>query len=187
MNGPRCTVASAGPLGSSSLRRECLAYVSSASEPIWHVAFAPRSCGYAQIVGGTTRGYQLFSLTLRRDLAQQGRMSGPVASCSSPRVGRRTFVRISACLPVIGRTAIPARREAGASRPLQVQHRQMLRPIIMTVKFAVCEVPVLCTLINAGFQPDCDVGRRARPPRFRDSGCAPPACRCDRCPRTIRR
>jgi hypothetical protein len=28
-------------------------------------------------------------------------------------------------------------------KPLQVQHPQMLRPIIMTVKFAVCEVPAL--------------------------------------------
>ena len=35
--------------------------------------------------------------------------------------------------------------EAGSQcfKPLQVQRTQMLRPIIVTVKFGMCEVPVL--------------------------------------------
>ena len=143
MNGPRCTVASAGPW----VLRLC-------EENVWHTSVQrqnrygtwPLRLDPAVMLklSAAQRGVSSCShLTLRRDLAEQGRVSDPVASCSSPRVGRRTFVRISACLPVIGRTAIPAGREASASQPLQVQRPQMLRPIIMTVKFAVCEVPAL--------------------------------------------
>ena len=52
------------------------------------MAFAFRSCGIFQIVGGATWLTAVLHLNLRRDLAvEQGRWSYPVESCSSPRVG----------------------------------------------------------------------------------------------------
>jgi len=52
-------------------------------------------------------------------------------------------VRIPACRPVICRPAIPARREAGASQPQQVQHEEMLRPISQSVKLSLSRVPAV--------------------------------------------
>src|SRR3954468_10294387 len=109
-NGPRCSYGIAGP---------CFFVY---AKDIWHTSvgvqdqhgtwpLCPRSCVSDQIVGGTTRGYQLLSLTLRRDLAKQGRMSEPVASCSSPRVGRRT---LSAFLPAVRCLPVGNSREAGS-------------------------------------------------------------------------
>jgi hypothetical protein len=65
-------------------------------------------------------------LNVRRDLAvEQGHWLVPVASCSSPRVARRTYVRIH-CLPfdhMIGRQC-PRSGEPSAPLPRQVQRRK---------------------------------------------------------------
>lgn len=106
MNGPRCAVASRGP-GVLRFSEECLAQAisCSGSHSTWPLRVDP--CVDVQIVGGAMQ-QAAVSPTLRRDLAaKQGRWSEPVASCSSPRVGRRTLacwmaVRIPACRPCAG-------------------------------------------------------------------------------------
>src|SRR5262245_23851108 len=75
-------------------------------ENVWHTSVGVQDqstwplCLYPAIafkLPAAQRGVSSCShLTLHRDLAAQGRVSDPVASCSSPRVGRRT---LSAFLP----------------------------------------------------------------------------------------
>ena len=121
MNGPRCIGASRGP--TSSLLRRVSGTHQFNLKIGKRVAFALRSCGYVQIFGGATRLAAAVHLNLRRDLAvEQGRWLVPVASCSSPRVVRRTCVRIR-CLSfdhTIGRQ-YPRSGEPNAPLPRQVQ------------------------------------------------------------------
>ncbi len=78
------------------------------------LAFAFRSRGYVWIFRRRKRVSSCCLPNLRRDLAvEQGHWLEPVASCSSPRVGRRTSVRIRCLLfdHMIGRHS----RDAGSS------------------------------------------------------------------------
>ena len=97
-NGPRCSYGIAGPWF-FVLAKRCLAY----SQFMFRISMARGLCAFDPAVmfklSAAQRGVSSCStLTLRRDLAKQGRMSEPVASCSSPRVGRRT---LSAFLPAV--------------------------------------------------------------------------------------
>src|SRR5258708_30807267 len=76
------------------------------------------------------------SPNLRRDLAvEQGHWLEPVASCSSPRVGPRTSVRIRCLLfdHMIGRQSLRS-GEPKAPLPRQGAAIEMLRQIMSAVK-----------------------------------------------------
>ena len=78
-------------------------------------------CGF---LDSAKRASSCCSPNLRRDLAvEQGRWLEPVASCSSPRVGRRTSVRIRCVLfDHMIKRRYPRRGEQNAPLPRQVQH-----------------------------------------------------------------
>src|SRR5258706_9614181 len=111
MNGPRCIGASRGP--TSSLLRRISGTHQFDLRIEKRVAFALRSCGYVQIVGGATRLAAAVRLKLRRDLAvEQGHWLVPVASCSSPRVVRGHGPHPLPAVRSHDWTAMPARQEA---------------------------------------------------------------------------
>ena len=106
-------------------------------------------------------------LTLCRDPAKQGRVSEPVASCSSPRVGRRTSVRIPACRPVSRRSGNSC--EAGSrcfATPTGAAHRKCCARYRKVSSWRCGRFPVFCTVtLNDWFHPSSErltVGSRLR-------------------------
>jgi len=99
------------------------------------LAFALLSCGYGQIVGGATWLAAADRFNVRRDLAaEQGRWLSPVASCSSPRVVRRTSVRFY-CVPADHMIRRHFLRWWGAIAPgTSTGASQMLRQLSQPVK-----------------------------------------------------
>ena len=86
------------------------------------------------------RASSCCSPNLRRDLAvEQGHWLEPVASCSSPRMDRRTSVRIRCVLfdHMIGRS-FPRSGEPNAPLPRQVQHRNAAADTVRC-QVALCE------------------------------------------------
>jgi hypothetical protein len=88
-------------------------------------------------------------LSSRRDPAEQGRWVYPVASCSSPRVVRRTNVRIR-CLPsedIVGRQFLRG-EEPCSQTSVRYSTVKMLRQILSCVKLVWVLIPSSCTSLG---------------------------------------
>lgn len=81
-----------------------------------------------------TRLAAAVRLNVHRDLAEQGRWLSPVASCSSPRVGRRTSVRLSAWRPIPKSSVNSCDAGSRRSRTPTGAVSEMLRQISPAVK-----------------------------------------------------
>ena len=125
LNGPRCIGASRGPTSSSVRRISGTHQFTLKIEK--RVAFALRSCGYVQIVGGATRLAAAVHLNVRRGLAvEQGHWLVPRwrhAPLQEWSDGPCVRIRCLSFDHMIGRQ-YPRSVEPNAPLPRQVQHRE---------------------------------------------------------------
>lgn len=119
-------------------------------------------------------GLQLTSLASHCDLAKQGRISEPVASCSSPRMGRRTRseLTLSAFLPAVRCWAVRQFLRGGKPVlriPYRCSTRECCARYFEVSSWACVGFPRFCTVIPNGWFPSICAVYRVQPRRCQGS------------------